>query len=68
MPIRGHLNWKKPKKFSFWPKFSRPFPPYSKKAPTNENIGILYLIVIVKFGFFKISPPPFTDFVNWGGP
>ena len=23
----------------------------------NDNIGILYLIVIIKFVFFKISPP-----------
>ena len=44
---------------------------------TNENVGISYLIVIVKFGFFQIFDPPlpyfgkkpnFTDFVNWGGP
>ena len=54
-----------------------PFPPYSKKGPIDENVGISYLIVIVKFGFFQIFEPPlpyfgkkpnFTDFVNWGGP
>ena len=31
---------------------------YSKKGPTDENVGISYLIVIVKFGFFKFSNPP----------
>ena len=44
-----------------------------KKGPTDENIGILYLIVIIKFGFSEISnplPPYFirkpnlTDFYN----
>ena len=51
-------------------------PPSSKKGPTDENAGISYLIVIIKFGFFIIStPPPYftrkpnlTDFYNWGGP
>ena len=56
--------------------FLDPSPPYSKKGPTDENVGISYLIVIVKFGFFKISTPlpyfgekpNFTNFINWGGP
>ena len=39
--------------------FLDPSPPYSKKARTDENVGILYLIVIVKFVFFKISPKTF---------
>ena len=38
--------------------FLHPSPPYSKKGHTDKNVGILYLIVIVKFGFFKISHPP----------
>ena len=34
-------------------------PPYSKKGPTDENVGISYLIVIVKFVFFsKFQTPP----------
>ena len=32
-------------------------PPSSKKGLTDKNVGILYLIVIIKFGFFKISTP-----------
>ena len=41
----------------------------SKKGPTDENVVISYLIVIVKFVFFKISnyfgkKPNFTDFIN----
>ena len=32
--------------------------PSSKKVPPNENVGILYLKVIIKFSFFKISTPP----------
>ena len=34
-------------------------PLYSKKGPTDENIGISYLIVIIKFG-----KPNLTDFIN----
>ena len=37
--------------------FLDPLPPSSKKGPTNENVGILYLIVIIKFGFSEISNP-----------
>ena len=47
--LRGDVNWKNPKNFSFWPKFSRPPPPSSKKGPTDENIGILYLIIYHSF-------------------
>ena len=50
------------KNFSFWSgrNFLDPLPPSSKKGPTDENVGISYLIVIIKFGFFEISsPPPF---------
>ena len=32
--------------------------PSLKKGPTDENVGISYLIVIIKFGFFKVSNPP----------
>ena len=36
-------------------------PPSSKKGPTNENVGISYLIVILKFGFFRyFNPPPIS--------
>ena len=57
--LRGDLNWKNHKNFSFWPKFSRPPPPpLFEKGPTDENVGISYLIVIIKFGFFKPLPPP----------
>ena len=55
--FRGDLNWKNPKNFIFCPKFSRPPPPPSKKGPTDENVGISYLIVILKFGFFETSVP-----------
>ena len=51
-PLRADLNWKNSKNFSFWPEFFRPPPPSLKKGPTNENIGISYLIVIIKFDFF----------------
>ena len=34
-----------------------PLPPSSKKGPTDENVGISYLIVIIKFGFFRVSNP-----------
>ena len=33
-------------------------PPSSKKGPTDENFGISYLIVIIKFVFSKFQPPP----------
>ena len=56
--------------------FLDPLPPLFEKGPTDENVGISYLIVIIKFGFFEIfNPPPYfirkpnlTDFYNWGGP
>ena len=58
--VRGDLNRKYTKNFSFWPKFSRPPPPpLFEKSPTDENVGISYLIVIIKFGFFEISTPPY---------
>ena len=31
----------------------RPLPPSSNNGPTDENVGILYLKVIIKFIFFK---------------
>ena len=37
--------------------FLNPLPPSSKKGPTDENVGISYLIVIIKFGFFRVSNP-----------
>ena len=52
--------------------FLDPSPPYSKKEPTDKNVGILDLMVFVKFVFSKFQPPlphfgkklNFTDFVN----
>ena len=53
--------------------FLDPLPPLSsKKGPTDENVGISYLIVIIKFGFFQLlTPPPYftrmpnlTDFLQ----
>ena len=32
--------------------FLDPLPPSSKKGPTDKNVGISYLIVIIKFVFF----------------
>ena len=55
--------------------FLDPSPSLFEKGPTNENVGILYLIVIINFVFFKISNPPYftrklnlTNFHNHGGP
>ena len=56
--------------------FLNPLPPYSNFDRTDENVGISYLKVIIKFRFFQISPPsPYfgrmpklIDDVNWGGP
>ena len=39
-----------------------PLPHSLKKGSTDENVGISYLIVIVKFVFFKISTPPLPYF------
>ena len=43
--------------------FLDPSPPYSKKGPTDENVGISYLKVIIKFGFseFQTPPPPISS-------
>ena len=38
--------------------FLDPLPPLFEKGPTDENVGISYLIVIIKFGFFEIFTPP----------
>ena len=44
---------------SSWPKkIFWPPSPYSKFYHTDENVSILYLKVIIKFGFFQISNPP----------
>ena len=37
--------------------FLDPLPPSLKKGPTDENVSISYLIVIIKFGFFRVSNP-----------
>ena len=47
-------------------KFPRPLPSYSKKGPTDDNVGILYLISTPLPYFGK--KPNFINFVNWGGP
>ena len=57
---KGRPQLKNHKNFSFWPKFSIPLPPLFEKGPTDENVGISYLIVIIKFGFFEISNPPIS--------
>ena len=71
---KNHLKSKGPPQLK---KITTPSPPSSKKGPTDENVGISYLIVIIKFGFSEISnplPPYFirkpnlTNFCNWGGP
>ena len=40
-----------------------PSPPLFEKGPTDENVGISYLIVIIKFVFFEIftAPPPISS-------
>ena len=38
--------------------FLDPSPPLFEKGPTDGNVGISYLIVIIKFGFFEIFNPP----------
>ena len=58
--FRGDLkNEKIPKISASGRNFLDPLPS-SKKGPTDENDGISYLIVIIKFVFFKISNPPST--------
>ena len=76
MVLRGDLNWKIPKISASDRNFLDSLPPLWKRALTNKNAGISYLIVIIKFGFFETSnPPPYftrkpnlTDSYNWGGP
>ena len=55
--IRDHLNWKNPKNFSFWPKFSGPLPLFEKEfyrqkrqyfVPNSNN----------KVHFFQNFKPP----------
>ena len=57
-------NYKGPPQLKKIPKISAsgrnfldPLPPSSKKGPTDKNVGISYLIVIIKFGFFRVSNP-----------
>ena len=68
--IRGDLNWKKSPKFQLLAEiFLTPPPPSSKKGPTDENVGISYLVVIIKFGFLDISnPPPPISSESWTSP
>ena len=40
--------------------FLDPLPPSLKMGPTDEFVGISYLIVIIKLSFFKISTPPIS--------
>ena len=51
--------------------FLDPLPPL-QKGPDQQNVGISYLKVIIKFFFSKFQTPLFnlnlTDFINWGGP
>ena len=55
---KGPPQLKKSLKFQLLAEiFWTPSPPSSKKGPTDENVGISYLIVIIKFGFFRVSNP-----------
>ena len=75
--LRGHLNWKNPKKFSFWPNFSGPPPPLFEKGLYRRKRRYFVPNSNCKVRFFQNFNPPlpyfgkkpnFTDFVNWGGP
>ena len=48
---------KSPKISAFGQNFLDSLSPSSKKGPTDKNVSILYLIVILKLGFLKIPPP-----------
>ena len=74
---KGLPQLKNPKISASGRNFLDPLPPYSNFDRADENVGISYLKVIIKFGFFQISNPPspyfgrmlnLTDDVNWGGP
>ena len=55
-----------PKISAFGQNFLDPSP-YSIFGHTDENIGISYLKIIIKFGFFKIwnPPPPILAESQW---
>ena len=54
--IRSNLNWKNPKNFIFWPKFSRPPPPL-RKGPYRRKRR--YFVPNSNYKvFFVISTPP----------
>ena len=51
---QGRPQLKKSPKFQLLAEiFQIPSPPSLKKGPTDENVGISYLIVIIKFSFFS---------------
>ena len=55
---QGRPQLKKSQKFrASCRNFLDPLLPSSKKGPTDENVGISYLKVIIKFGFFSVSNP-----------
>ena len=57
---KGRPQLKKSQKFQLLAKILLdPLPPSSKKSPTDKNVGISYLVVIIKLVFFEISNPPF---------
>ena len=75
--IRGDLNWKNPKNFSFWPKFSGPPPPLFVKGPyrrkrryfvPNSNYKVQFFQSFKPLPPYFIRKPNLTDFINWGGP
>ena len=59
---RGDLNWKNPKNFSFWPKFSRPPPPLLEKGPYQRKCRYFVPNSNYKVRFFETSniPPPIS--------
>ena len=61
--LRGHLNWKKPKKFGFWPKFSGPLPPLLEKGPYRRKRRYFVPNSNCKVRFFSNfrTPPPILE-------
>ena len=56
--IRGHLNWKNPKKFSFWPNFSGPPPPLFEKGLYRRKRRYFVPNSNCKVRFFQNFNPP----------
>ena len=61
---QGRPQMKKSQKFQLLAEIFQTPSPLFKKGPTDENVGISYLIVIIKFGFFRNFQPPLPYFTR----